>query len=264
MPYWGDDEYSITIKTTKQSVTLPVNPTEVTIGLEGEQSTYNLIGIGEVIIPRRRKLINLSISSFFPRMEYLPLTVGDAWYKPQDYVTFFDSLLTNCTVFRVIIDRYEVTTGFNPKSFNAILKSFSTTDKGGEPGDVYYEIQLSEYRDTAPQSVEKIGENEETAVLTVKTNRTVPEDEFCVGDPIIINGPVYETDDEPEKVIDKKTTQGVSIANHVNATITRILPPSMLPGYDRVFVREVGWVSKLSCTKTNIQNTIERTTNITR
>lgn len=264
MPYWGTDMYFISIQTTKNDITLPVNPTEVTIGMEGEQSTYNLIGIGEVIIPRRRKLINLSVSSFFPRMEYLPLTVGDRWYKPQTYVEFLTSLLTNCTVFKVRITRYEETTGSNITSFNAILKSFSTTDKGGEPGDIYYSLELSEYRDTAPQSVEKIGETEETSVLTVKTNRTVPEDEFCVGDPIIINGPVYETDDSPEVTEEKERREKVSKLNHVNAQITRVLPPSLLPGYDRVFCQGLGWVSKSSCTKNNIQNTIERNANFVR
>lgn len=264
MPYWGDDWYEIIIKTTKQSIALPVNPTEVTIGLEGEQSTYNLIGIGEVIIPRRRKLINLSISSFFPRMEYLPLSVHEYWYKPQDYVKFFTSLLTNCTVFKVSINKYEETTGYDGSEFNAIIKSFSTTDKGGEPGDIYYSLELSEYRDTAPQSVEKISENEETSVLTVKTNRTVPEDEFCVGDPVIINGPVYETDDSPEITEEKERREKVSKLNHVNAQITRVLPPSLLPGYDRVFCQGLGWVSKSSCTKNNIQNTIERNANFVR
>lgn len=267
MPYWGADDYAIYFVTNKQRIRLPVNPTEVTVTQDGEASTYNVIGLGEIIIPRRKKLITIGFSSFFPRNTYLPLTTEESWHTPEDYVAFFTSLLTKGTVFEVVLHRYDEISQAYDTTFNAIVKSFNFTDKGGEPGDIYFDLQISEYRDSTPQKVEKIAEADDKSILTITPQRTTPEDEFVVGDKVTITGPVYETDDAPDAKIDPEGALGKikSNLNRYTATVSRVLPPSALPTFDRIYCAEIGgWVSKTSCAKANIQNVAQRATNITR
>ena len=50
---------------------------------------------------------------------------------------------------RLIITRNEL---FDT-NLRCIVSEFEITDKGGEPGDIYYSIKLREYRDYSPRTV---------------------------------------------------------------------------------------------------------------
>lgn len=244
--------YGIYIKTDKQSIQFPVNPQELSVTYGGDNTNYNLIGKGEVIIPRRPKLATVEISSFFPRNAYMVGTVADSWYKPEDYVRFIKTLQERRQVFQFIVNRWDSESPMFDSSFNAVVQDFTITDKGGESGDVYFTLTVSEYRDTTPQRVEKVSEDvaADTTTLTVVDIRTVPNDEIVVGDMVTVSGPVYERDDQLEQAIDMTK----SVASNVVGTVGRVLPPSLVPGMNRVYVTGIGWVAKTDCVKGNARN----------
>lgn len=232
---------------TALSIRLPVNPSEVTVNHVAETTNYNMIDKGEVIIPRNTKLRTVEISSFFPRNSYMSGTVSNAWYTPEGYVKFFTSLLNERIIFRLIINRWDVDEEMFDTSFDAIVTSFSITDKGGEPGDIYFSLSISEYRDTKPQEIEVIEEDTEndTTYLAITNERDVPVNEIVVGDMVTVSGPCYETDDQSSW----ESAKMESTLMNVRGQVGRILPPSLVPGFDRIFLNGIGWVRKSDCLK---------------
>lgn len=228
-------------------IKLPVNPSELTVSYEGETTTYNMIDKGEVIIPRNPKLATVEISSFFPRNSYMSGVVQDSWYTPEGYVKFFSTLLREKIIFQFIINRWDCEEEMFDTSFDAIITSFKVTDKGGESGDIYYSLAVSEYRDTKPQEVEIISEDTETDTTYLALNdvRDVPHDEIVVGDFVTVSGPCYESDDQSFESIEM--TQNT--LTNASGEVGRILPPSLIPGENRLYVNGLGWVDKVNCIK---------------
>lgn len=246
-------QFGIYFQTSKQTVRLPINPTELTIKYDGDNTNYNLISLGETVIPRNPKLATVSISSFFPRNSYLTGVVSDAWNKPEFYFDFFRMLQKNKVTFLFIVNRYDLDEPTFDTSFNAVISSFEITDKGGESGDVYFTIEVQEYRNTEPKAVEKANvdtENDTTYMVTTK-QREVDNAEIVVGDTVAVTGPVYETDNQPESsnVLTK------SNVTRAIGKVTRVLPPNANPVLSRVLVDTIGWVNKSDCVKANAQNT---------
>jgi hypothetical protein len=206
-----------------------------------------MIDKGEVIIPRNTKLATVEISSFFPRNSYMSGTVSDSWYTPEGYVKFFQALLKEKIVFQFIINRWDCQEEMFDTNFDAIITSFKITDKGGESGDVYYSITVSEYRNTKPQETEIISEDAEndTTYIAINDIRDVPHDEIVVGDMVTVSGPCFESDDQESW----ESAQLESDLCNVRGYVGRILPPSMVPGFDRVYLSGIGWVRKADCVK---------------
>ena len=48
-------------------IRLPVNPEKLPVARDNDNSEYNVLGIGPIMIPRIPKLREVTISSFFPR-----------------------------------------------------------------------------------------------------------------------------------------------------------------------------------------------------
>lgn len=248
------DKFGVYFNTSKQSVQLPMNPQEITVAYAGDNTTYNLISLGEVIIPRNPKLATVELSSFFPRNSFIDGTVSNSWYKPEFYVEFFTQLQKRKTIFDFIVNRYDVNEHMFDTSFKAVLNDFEITDKGGESGDIYFKITLSEYRDTTPQQVELISEQDDVTYLAQIKQREVANDEIVVGDAVTVSGPVYETDDE--QIRDYATAR--RIVTDFRAVVQRVLPPNMTPAFNRVYIAGLGWVQKTDCIKGNYNNTIQR------
>ena len=228
-------------------IQLPVNPSELTVSYEGESTTYNMIDKGDVIIPRNTKLATVEISSFFPRNSYISGVVQDSWYTPEGYVKFFRALLEQKIVFHFIINRWDCEDEMFDTEFDAVITSFKITDKGGESGDIYYTIAVSEYRSIQPQKVDVISVDEEndTTYLAITEERKVPTDEIVVGDFVTVSGPCYETDDQT----DRDVAMFESHLTNVRGQVGRVLPPSMVPGLDRIYLQGIGWVRKGDCIK---------------
>lgn len=257
-----DSQFGIYFNTTGQngakgqSIRLPMNPQELRVSYAGDNTTYNVCSLGEVIIPRSPKLATVDIESFFPRNAYIDGTVSNAWYKPEFYVEFFTQLQKQKAVFTFIINRYDVNDHMFDTSFTAVLQDFEITDKGGESGDVYYKISLSEYRDTQPKKVEKIGvdTSSDTTYLAEVEQRNVPNDRIVPGDVVTVNGPVYQTDDE---LVTAYATSRKVISN-TKLVVQRVLPPDARKEFDRVYCEGFGWVQRTDCLKGNTTNTIQR------
>jgi hypothetical protein len=253
-----------------EEIELPVNPQEVAISYPANPTNYDVEGLGDIVIPRIPKLATMSFESFFPRqMLYQSVVNSDKWYTPEWYVTFFRKLQRDRTPFELTIvrgsdnlreyDQYgnsylNKTDYFDTVFPKAVVLDLTFTDKGGEPGDVYYSMMISEYRDASPQKMAELASEEydnDGNVLSQKmvmaVNRPAQTGAIVTNTPIQVNGEVYETPDQTQTDWRDNVRKVTNKINQVDRIVSRVLPPSVSGQLHSIYISGLGWVDKASC-----------------
>lgn len=253
--------YGVYFIANGQRVRLPVNPQEISVVYAGENSNYNLSGVGEVVIPRLPKCATIEIESYFPANRYTTAATGNSWCKPEVYVDFFTKLQRKKAVFQFVINRYDGDKQMFNTSIYAVVSDFKITDKGGESGDVYFAVSVQEYRNTAPKKVEIIEVNTKTDTtrLAQTEQRLIDAEEIVVGDVVTVTGQVFDTAEQTETEARKVR----AYLNQSKQTVARVLPPDTQSQLHKVYIHNVGWVDKSSCVKGNVYNTVNRLQELT-
>jgi len=119
---------------------LPVNPGEVVIRREKHYETVNIINIGEVDFPAGEKVKEITFSSFFPA-EYDPsycryVNLPD----PQEAMNQLTAWTVGKKPVRLIITETII-------NVLVLVTAHVTTFKGGEPGDVYFDLTCRTWRE---------------------------------------------------------------------------------------------------------------------
>ena len=78
-------------------IRLPVNPEKLPVARDNDNSEYNVLGIGPIMIPRIPKLREVTISSFFPGREFSGSNQWGAFHPPEYYIQFFESAMNDKT-----------------------------------------------------------------------------------------------------------------------------------------------------------------------
>lgn len=259
------NDYRIWFKVNgTREIELPVNPSEVTITYPANPTNYDVEGVGDVIVSRIPKLATVTFESFFPKEKvYISAANNDRWYSPEWYVSFFKNLQKSRKPFELTIVRgsdqvfedvertIQSETRFHDTVFaQAVLLDISFTDKGGEPGDVYYNMSISEYRDAAPKTLAELARqtfDEDGNVLeqemVIVKDRSPQSGVIVPKRTVQINGDVYNNPEEDKKDW-KKTRQQ---ANRIDRVVTRVLPPSVSGIIHGVYVDGLGWVDQSIC-----------------
>jgi hypothetical protein len=233
------------------TITYPANPTN-----------YDVEGVGDVVIPRIPKLANVTFDSFFPREAvFITGANSDSWYSPEWYVNFFRNLQLSREPFELTIVRgsdiyYEGDSVFptHQQYFDtvfdkAVLLDLSISDKGGEPGDVYYSMTISEYRDASPKTMaelaeEKIENGEVVEQKLVPVVNRPPQRGAIVPDRAVeVSGEVYEQPEDTKQQWSLSRQQ----ANRIDRVVTRVLPPSVSGKLHSVYIDGLGWVDQNNC-----------------
>lgn len=118
-------------------VRIPVLPSEYTVSSAQNNTTVNVIGIGEVVLKGKRGLRTISFSSFFPSRYDPSYCETTALKAPKTYVNLIEKMKQAGRVKLVI-------TG-TPVNFYCTIESFEWGEKDGT-GDIGYTISLREYR----------------------------------------------------------------------------------------------------------------------
>lgn len=200
-------------KTDGLVVRLPINPEKLPMEVDTANDDYNVLGIGPIMIPRIPELKKITISSYFPgRADLMTLTTG-AFEDASFYISFFDKAMADKEILTYTPIRvYENGERFmiQDNGFDVLVTSFHYEERGGETGDFYYDLELTEYRDYSPQIISLTGEIDgETgaAVATTQNTRSIPKGQLYVGAKVVVNGPYYYSSygDEPHNNISGRT-----------------------------------------------------------
>lgn len=170
---------------------LPVNPEEFPIERDNENDDYNVLGLGPIMVPRTPSLKVITISSFFPgRVAPYVLTSG-GFVEPEVYINFFENAMKEkVPILFTPVRYYEDGTPFmtGDSGMQVLVTSFETTEKGGETGDFYYELELTEYRDYSPLIMQVEQKEDGDATASTEPARETPAGEITVGCTCIMNG----------------------------------------------------------------------------
>jgi len=150
----------------------PVNPEEITIRREKQYETVNILRIGEVDFSQVSKIKEISFSSFFPHPNNY-----DASYcryprlmNPQHAMNRLNSMLISNSPRRLMITTTEV-------NILIMVSAHDTKFKGGEPGDVYFDLICRTYKEgrvrtASPATASNGGQ---TAKTTRSDTKPVPK-----------------------------------------------------------------------------------------
>lgn len=222
------NECSIYVKFGSKKVKIPVNPESLKIQYPSDNKTYNVLGKGEIVVPRKPSLKIVSWESFFPSGDDPYINSGSK--DPEDYEKLFSKAMKNKTKCRLIISR----SGLYDTNMQCIVSSFETTDKGGEPHDMYYSVELTEYRSYDPETVSIIttpAEETGTAEVSAETEREVETPVLRVGATVIANGKYW---------YDSYGSSPFGTANNLTTTVTRIVSGNPYP----IHIGSYGWLQE--------------------
>ena len=184
-------------------IRLPVNPEKLPVERGNENDDYNVLGIGPIMVPRDPSLRVVSISSYFPgRLSPMVLTPNE-FQEPEFYIQFFESAMKDrVPILYTPVRYYEDGTPFmtGDTGFQVLVTQFDTEERGGETGDFYYDLELTEYRDYSPQTMQiQQQQTGQPAEATTEKTREVPAGQIVMGSVCIANGKYYYTSygDEP-------------------------------------------------------------------
>ncbi len=133
---------------------LPVNPDSVTIKWDRLIETVNILNLGEVDFTTGVKLQEISFSSFFPT-EYVPSYCQyanipnplDAHKMMTNWRSRADS--TNATDVSLKDPIQLIVTGATDINMPVIISQYEASERGGEPGDIYFSVTLREWKEIA-------------------------------------------------------------------------------------------------------------------
>lgn len=206
---------------------IPVNPEEIEIKYPSNNKEYEVLGVGQIVVPRKPGLKEVSWQSFFPASGSDPY-VNSGADDPEEYVDQLQEAMEEKQTGRLIISRSEL----YDTNMRCIVSDFKTTDKGGEPGDMYYEITLKEYRSYAPKVVSIVTTPSETqpqAEAAAEAQRPVETPVLRVGAAVIANGQYW---------YDSYGAKPFGTANNLQTTVTRIVEGNPYP----VHIGSYGWL----------------------
>lgn len=175
-------------------IRLPQNPEKLPVARPGGSTDYNVLGLGQIMIPRIPNLKEVTISSYFPgRVSSDALTSG-AFEPPEFYIDFFQSAMDNLApILYTPVRCYENGKPFMTEETGlmVLVSQFDTEERGGETGDFYYDLILTEYRDYTPGTVQVKQTGSAAPAASQEPARSVPRSELAVGSLCTANGPYF-------------------------------------------------------------------------
>lgn len=122
-------------------IRIPVIPSEYTVQSAQNNTTVNVIGLGDVVLKGKRGLRSISFSSFFPKRYDADYCQYTNLKSPKAYVNIIEKMKRAGTV-KLIITGTQI-------NFRCTIESFEWGENDGT-GDIDYTLTFQEYR--APSS----------------------------------------------------------------------------------------------------------------
>lgn len=183
-------------------IRLPINPERLPVESEGDNQTYNVLGIGDITVPKRPKQRVVTIDGLLPAYATSTTLTRRGFEKPEFYINFFRTAQTEKRVLTYTPAKYmEDGTPFDTSDagFKCTVESFGIEERGGETGDFYFTLTIKEWRDYTPSTVKTRNVRGNVTEVTIAPARAVPGGQLVVGQSVIANGDFYLSSygDEP-------------------------------------------------------------------
>ena len=149
-------DIGIFIEYDGQVVQIPVNPQTFNVNTSGNNATMEIITLGEIVIPKKKKLSGISWECFFPYASWYPAIRTKGGFKSADfYLRFLDKIRDDCKPCHLTV------TGIGYDD-DVVIESFDYYHQAGDHEDTYYSISFKKYR---PYTVSVLSKNSATTTL---------------------------------------------------------------------------------------------------
>lgn len=128
---------------------LPVNPSEVTVESEKRIETVEVINIGEIDFPVGHKRAGIRFSSFFPAEYDSSYCQYPGIPSPLDALSITRDFKDAGKPVRLLITD-------SPINTLVIISRLEYRIVGGEPGDIYYDLELRTWREVKVRTAAEI------------------------------------------------------------------------------------------------------------
>lgn len=189
-----ENQYGLYLSRDGTTLRLPVNPESYKISKDNDNSEYNVLGVGPIMIPRTPKLQAVTWSGLFPgREDFGAVLTSGGFQPPKFYIDFLQSAMDEKARVRFVANRYmEDGTPIFDTNMEVLVTSFHTEERGGETGDFYYELGLTEYRDYSAKTVTlQQSAAGQPVEASAETTRAIPAGQLTVGQDVTVNGNYY-------------------------------------------------------------------------
>lgn len=190
-----ENKYGLYLAHEGTVVRLPVNPESYSITRDNDNGNYNVLGVGPIMIPRTPKLYTASWSGLLPgRPDMGAVLTSGTFQPPKFYIDFLQAAMDEKRIVRFVANRYmEDGSAIFDTNMESIVTRFKYEERGGETGDFYYDLALSEYRDYSPKTVklQLPAETGQPVTATSETTRSIPQGQLTAGQAVTVNGNCY-------------------------------------------------------------------------
>ena len=183
-------DIGIFIEYNGQVVQIPVNPQTFNVNTSGNNTTTEIITLGEIVIPKKKKLSSISWESFFPYESWYPAIRTKGGFKSaQFYLDFLDKIRDACKPCHLTVSGI----GFDD---DVVIDSFKYYHQAGDHEDTYYSITFTRYQPYGVSIISKTAATNQVKTTSVGTvspqaaaNPTPKE--ITIGCDVILNGRVH-------------------------------------------------------------------------
>lgn len=188
------NNYGLYLSREGTTLRLPVNPGSYKISRDNDNGAYNVLGVGPIMIPRTPKLQVITWSGLLPgRADLGSVVTAGGFQPPKFYIDFLQSAMDGRAVVRFVANRcLEDGSPIFDTNLEVLVTSFHTEERGGETGDFYYELGLTEYRDYSAKTVKlRQADPGQPVQATAEPTRSIPANQLVVGQEVTVNGNYY-------------------------------------------------------------------------
>lgn len=138
--------YAMALIAAGKEIIIPVLPSKLKVTSAGDNDTDTVLGLGEVLILRQKRLRTVSWDSFCPAHSapYAPGVIT----PPLELIRAIQTVRDALQPVRLLITGTDLDINVRMG-----IESFDYEERSGELGDLYYSIKLSEWKDYSPRRI---------------------------------------------------------------------------------------------------------------
>lgn len=139
--------YRIYLIREEAQVLLPVTPPEIQVRTGNRNKTTYILNVGEINLGRKPGLQEIRFTILLPGKPYSFVQTMNGFHEPEYFLNLFREYKAaakpvQIIVYRRLADGTETFCG----NIAVLLEDYTVTEKGGEQGDFWVELNWKEYR----------------------------------------------------------------------------------------------------------------------
>lgn len=183
----ANEEIAFAFEYDNRAVILPITPEDIEITYPGNNTSANIIQLGEITLLKKRKLATFTIKSWFPDDNYYPgIKTSGRFEDSNFYVNFFEKIREDKKPCLFIVYGLNIT-------MYVSIESFVRERRGGEHEDLYYQLSFKEYKSYSIKELPPRVQEESPEILETIDKKTpiLEPTEITVGTTVIVNGTIH-------------------------------------------------------------------------